>query len=639
VDFVFAVHLHQPLGNFDHVIDEAVERSYLPLLDVLDRHPGIRVDLHISGCLFEWLEMHRTDVLDRLAALGDRVEWMSGGFYEPILGLIPEHDRVEQIERMTAYLKRRFGHRPRGMWLAERVWEPSLAATLAAAGMSYTVVDDRLLRAAGSGAEHLGGYVTADHFGRGVALFPIWESLRMAIPHRPPEDVLAMMHEWHRDRPEDLAVMGDDGEKFGLWPASAATVDEGGWLDRFFDLVDGAEWLRVTTFEAYLGTHRPRAHVAVPPGSYGEMNRWTLPPSAADEIDAAATSAAMREILDRHIAGAGIGAFGVRYPEVGVTLHKMWRLSEAIADAGGPREARVQLLRAQCNCAYWHGWFGGLYLPHLRADVQQRLIDARSRLDAARYPGGDRTWGELEVTDWDGDLSPEVVVELPLQSWVIDPAEDGALLFLDDKPSGWSLGDVIARRAVPGSSGRTLPHRWFADVTVPEGATVGEWAAGNRGAVSGPSSYRICSAGVEGGSASVVLDLPGRGVSKHVDAGNRTIRVAYDLADARSGRFGTELPVSVWAGAERLAPGTGPGSPIDGPIGLRGSAFTLFHDGRGVRVSIRLEPPGELWARPLITVSGSETGAEEIRQGVELFAHWPNPDPGRYSVGVDVSGG
>ena len=29
-------------------------------------------------------------------------------------------------------------------------------------------------------------------------------------------------------------------------------------------------------------------------------------------------------------------------------------------------QARTALYRGQCNCAYWHGAFGGVYLPHLR---------------------------------------------------------------------------------------------------------------------------------------------------------------------------------------------------------------------------------------------------------------------------------
>jgi alpha-amylase len=38
--------------------------------------------------------------------------------------------------------------------------------------------------------------------------------------------------------------------------------------------------------------------------------------------------------------------------------------------------AQEHLWKAQCNCAYWHGVFGGLYLPHLRHGIFENLIAA-----------------------------------------------------------------------------------------------------------------------------------------------------------------------------------------------------------------------------------------------------------------------
>ena len=36
---------------------------------------------------------------------------------------------------------------------------------------------------------------------------------------------------------------------------------------------------------------------------------------------------------------------------------------------------------AQCNCAYWHGVFGGLYLPHLRHGLYEKIIEAEKMID------------------------------------------------------------------------------------------------------------------------------------------------------------------------------------------------------------------------------------------------------------------
>ena len=43
--------------------------------------------------------------------------------------------------------------------------------------------------------------------------------------------------------------------------------------------------------------------------------------------------------------------------------------------------AREALYRGQCNCPYWHGAFGGIYLPHLRHAIYNQLIACDDLLD------------------------------------------------------------------------------------------------------------------------------------------------------------------------------------------------------------------------------------------------------------------
>ena len=49
VKFLFGIHCHQPVGNFEHVFDEAYEMSYLPFLQAMDAHPRIKFAVHYSG--------------------------------------------------------------------------------------------------------------------------------------------------------------------------------------------------------------------------------------------------------------------------------------------------------------------------------------------------------------------------------------------------------------------------------------------------------------------------------------------------------------------------------------------------------------------------------------------------------------
>ncbi len=134
---IFALHNHQPVGNFDEVFESTYRTSYLPFLELAREYSELHFALHTSGPLLEWLVEHHPEYVGALrdwAARG-RVEILGGALYEPILPNIPARDRVGQIRDYSRYLEEQLGQRVRGMWLPERVWEQSLASSLAEAGM------------------------------------------------------------------------------------------------------------------------------------------------------------------------------------------------------------------------------------------------------------------------------------------------------------------------------------------------------------------------------------------------------------------------------------------------------------------------------------------------------------------------
>ena len=69
VRFVFGLHLHQPVGNFDHVFQQHLDDVYSPLLDRLTGGEFLPVVLHVSGPLLDWLEAHAPLWMDRLGRL------------------------------------------------------------------------------------------------------------------------------------------------------------------------------------------------------------------------------------------------------------------------------------------------------------------------------------------------------------------------------------------------------------------------------------------------------------------------------------------------------------------------------------------------------------------------------------------
>jgi len=446
VRFVFGVHVHQPVGNFDHVFEEHLQDVYLPLIERLAAHRFFPFTLHISGPLLEWLEAHDPkylDLLGRLAADG-HVELLLAGFYEPVLASLPRPDRIEQIGWMREAIKRRFGVDATGLWLTERVWEPDLAGDLADAGVRYVLVDDRHFLVSGFERESLHAPFWTESGGKRVAVFPIDERLRYLIPFKPPASIAAYLREL-RAAGRPLAVFVDDGEKFGGWPGTKDWVYTRGWLDQFLDamtaLVAGGE-VQLTTPGAALVDVPSAGLTYLPTASYREMETWALPPAAAARL-----STLERDLGETRLAGPD-GAlvrgghwrnFFVKYPESNRMHKKMLALSALCRERGDPPEARRAIGRAQCNDAYWHGVFGGLYLPHLRAAIWRNLAQAERELRQ-----GEALAAEQLDLDFDGQT--EIWIHSSAFSAVVSPKRGGVIEEFTLFESGVNYGDVLTRR-------------------------------------------------------------------------------------------------------------------------------------------------------------------------------------------------
>jgi len=237
ISLALAIHNHQPVGNFGWVIAEVFERAYEPIVDILERHPSVKLSLHYTGPLLEWLRRERPEFLARVVALVARgqVEIMGGGYYEPVLASLPERDRVGQLRRMADELEATFGVRPTGAWLAERVWEPDVPTSLATAGYRWTILDDAHFRAAAIPEEALWGPYTTDDQGRLLTIFGTEQGLRYRIPFRDVDETIEHLRTHATEDGRRVGMMGDDGEKFGAWPTTWEHCwGRGRWMERFF---------------------------------------------------------------------------------------------------------------------------------------------------------------------------------------------------------------------------------------------------------------------------------------------------------------------------------------------------------------------------------------------------------------------
>lgn len=432
VKFLFAVHNHQPLGNFTHVFEQAFSQAYWPFLQLASQYPGFKFALHFTGFLWEFMLDKHPEGLELVRQLvkSGQVELLGGGFYEPVLTQIPEKDRQAQIRLMNDFLQEQFGVRPAGLWLAERVWEPQLASFLHRAGFSYTLLDEEHFHYAG--LENIYGYYLTEDEGLSLGIFPIDKKLRYLIPFRSLEEIDSYFRKIDNQGGK-VAIIGDDGEKFGLWPGTNKWVYEQGWLKTFLEYLESNQ-VEMLSFSAFMNQTPALGRGYLPPASYEEMMEWVLPPARQAEFIRLKTS--LPEDSRLFLRGGQFRDFDLKYPESHQLRCRALQVAAEI-DKNQAEEASQDLYRAQCNDAYWHGVFGGLYLPHLRRAVSSQLISAELKLP---FESG---W---EKSDFDLDGQDEYELRTPVFFVWVKPAAGGSVIEIDDRFEGVNLTDVLTRR-------------------------------------------------------------------------------------------------------------------------------------------------------------------------------------------------
>jgi hypothetical protein len=452
VAFLFCVHNHQPVGNFLHVLEEAYEKAYLPFIEVLKKYPFMKISIHYTGVLWDFFKEHHPEFLGTLKTLVKKgqLEIMTGGYYEPILPVIPDSDKVGQIKRLTQTIKEEIGGTPQGMWLAERVWEPHLPKYLKEAGVEYITIDDYHFKKSGLKEEDLYGYYLTEEDGKVIKVFPGSETLRYIIPFHPPEETLEYLSRLRSS--SCAAIFADDGEKFGIWPYTYHSVYEEGWLERFFQMIgENLDWVEPMPLGTYASREKPLGRIYLSCSSYIEMDEWSLPTEAMVEYGKVVER--LKESpeggpIRRFLKGGFWRNFFAKYPESNDLHKRVLHLREKIEDEKKRSIPRGQdpiyyLHRAQCNDAYWHGVFGGLYLPHLRHAIYENLIRAETLHDQKVHR--EKEWIEVERLDFNGDGDDEVFLRNS-ETVLLFSSRGGSLLEMDDRSKAFNILGTLTRR-------------------------------------------------------------------------------------------------------------------------------------------------------------------------------------------------
>jgi alpha-amylase len=678
------IHAHQPVGNFESVLEEVYSLAYRPFLEELSRHRTAKIGFHYSGVLLEWFERRHPEYLERLGELVEagQAEMVGGGFYEPVLSAIPDRDRLAQLEKLSAWIEKRFGRRPEGAWLTERVWDPTLARTLAQAGIRYTLTDDYHFLSAGLDEEELYGYYLTEWQGVAVKVLPGLKRLRYLLPFREVRDTIEFLRGVARRHDSGIAVMGDDLEKFGAWPETHQHVYLNGWLSRFLEAVEEAgEWLRMALPGESVAATEPLGRIYLPVASYQEMGEWVLPAAAGEEYGTLLHRVqAMPEgdKLARFVHGGVWHNFFHKYEEAN-HLHKRMlsvsrryeELDRALPAAGDSRrryaEGYEALLRAQCNDAYWHGVFGGLYAPHLRTAVYQGLIQAETTAEDL-----DRAARRVRREDFNIDGREELLLAGETLGVVVTPGDGGTVAEIDYRPLAFNAVNSLRRRpelyhrrlreSQHGGAGAQSIHNRvaakeegldrylcydryarsaFRTLLFGAGRTLDDYLAGRleESEQLAGAPFRIAEAGpdccvLEGRAADCFCEA-----RSEISLGGSTLTFDWTLRyqGLAELRAGPEIVLNLlapdahdryflWAGGQERLRWSGE---------LSGDSLMLVDEWLNLRIALRVQPAATWWVCPIYTVSQSEGGFEKVYQGSAILPHWP-ASPGGWRARVEI---
>ena len=698
VSLCLVLHNHQPIGNFDGVIEQAYQDSYLPFLDLFEGYDSLRLSLHTSGPLMLWLAENHPEYIDRVKALvaAERVEILGGPIYEPILPMLPGRDRVGQIRTYTDYLNRVFNTNVQGMWMPERVWESALSADIARAGLGYTVLDDYHFKAAGLSDDQLFGSYLTEEDGHVLRVFPGSERLRYLIPFASAEETIDYAREVAERQPGAVLVFGDDGEKFGTWPNTKVHVYDRGWLCSFLDaLVANQDWLQTSTLKTAAKEQNPIGKIYLPDCSYREMTEWALPTEQQELYDDLTHELHAHERwpeISRFMRGGNWRNFKVRYTEANEMYTRMMQVSRKLesarrtcGDADLLAQIEDHLYRGQCNCPYWHGAFGGIYLPHLRNAIYEELIAADNKLDYLEHGRGD--WVEATSDDFNFDQRPEVRLANEQFIAYVAPTQGGMMYELDVRSAKHNLLATINRRpeayhrkvlrgnVQPEGSVASIhdmvvfkqeglaqklqydhfPRKSFLEHFYDNDISVEQVAAGSA-MERGDFVAQPFEAKLRRSASKVQLQLSRDGnawgipirITKAItlEAGNPLLQVAYLLEGLPRDR---QLHLALeWnfaglpAGADDRYFYNASGDRL-GHLGTQLNLNGTQHLGMidqwlGIDVLVGIDRPANLWAFPVETVSQSEAGFELVHQSICVMPHWlvQGDSEGKWSTQMQI---
>ncbi len=664
---LLALDVQAPVLAGDDDLARITEHRLVPLVRRLRAAPELRCALHASTRLLHWMiteQPHHWVDLRELADDG-RLELLGGGFYDPVLPAIPEHDAQGQLKLTSSFFRETMGRVPTGAWISGRAWDPALPAVFNRAGFTFTLIDDFHLVDSGLDPEDVHGYFMAERNGFSLALFPIHRELQARVLDADMAQREGLLREFASSHGERTAVLAFDDLRDDDDVERVLSVLE--------TLRDNRHWLKMRRFDEVLESEEPGGLLYLP----GRVRP---------------------EGLDDAVNAVGWQRFLSQYPEVN-HLHKRMLLASyrvqhmrTSVRSGAlrlrdDREARrvrdlverasTQLWRSQANEAYWHGQQLGFYEPEVRRDVLRQILAAERVAD--RVLQVDRSTFRCRTMDYDCDGHDELVVEAGELGAIIAPRRGGAMIDLDLRDRYLGLGTVMRRHEEPYHLGvtpgdiqlvgdgepvnytatSTMPeevaeHLWvdrqgrhsFTDRFLAPGTSFDAWMRGcfrdvgdfadrpyeimkqKEGTADGEGAIHLCRNGtVSDGDRDSLIRIE---KSLYFSTDQPRLRVAYTLInryfEPAAAHFGVEINLCLPSGARARFNTVCADGDVEDRVGTprelhRVAYLEIIDEEADLVICLYPDGPVDVWIMPVETVHRMDGRFVVIHQGIALLLH------------------
>ena len=310
------------------------------IISFLYNHPKVCFTFYLPGPVWEWLEKNHTEFITLLTELVNRkqVEILGGGFYEPIFPLIMPIDRVGQIELNTTNIRKQVGKKPRGIFLGDTVWDPSLISSFKTCGMEFAILHNSLI----PDNEPEGKNLIVEDMGKTLTIIPFHQPILDFTELPDAQKILEKVKKLSESKNNEL-YLNDNHLYFTSFTLNELSkLLESGWLETFCGLVESSPLFDFSYPSLYLKNNSDCIRSFVPAGCPPEIQKWTTKPF---------------EEVNQTYKNTNIKNFLHTYQEVQYLYSRMMYVSLIVSQSRGDKirkkTAREFLWKAQTQESYW----------------------------------------------------------------------------------------------------------------------------------------------------------------------------------------------------------------------------------------------------------------------------------------------